>query len=109
MKEEAVPVFFPWKNNSLLPPRASVWERTKQPVADAEQDDMDVEVLLQFHDYDARSQPATIDAAQEIIEAQQLAIDKLRKRMKEVSVKQSFGLDRFLGSDEDIRFYTRYV
>ncbi|XDV43895.1 hypothetical protein PO909_012284 [Leuciscus waleckii] len=33
----------------------------------------------------------------------------MQKRMAEVTLKQSFGLERFLASDDDIRFYTRFA
>lgn len=72
------------------------------------EEDVDVEVLLQCHDYHVRPEPAALDTACEI-EAQRLWIEELRKRLKEVSLKQSFGLERFSASDDNIRFYTRYV
>ncbi|XP_016092814.1 uncharacterized protein [Sinocyclocheilus grahami] len=70
---------------------------------------MDVEVLLQCHDYDAKPDPSALDMACEKIEAQQQVIEELQKRLEEVTLKQSFGLERFSSSDDDIRFYTRFA
>ncbi|XP_041653324.1 THAP domain-containing protein 1-like [Cheilinus undulatus] len=108
LKEDAVPVLFAWNNYSLPVARPSVWERTQRPEEELiEEEEMNVDFLLQCHDYNARPEPAALDTAQEIIEAQQLVIEELRKRLEEISLKQSFGLERFLASDDDIRFYTR--
>ncbi|KAK7154797.1 hypothetical protein R3I93_009675 [Phoxinus phoxinus] len=70
---------------------------------------MDVELLLQCHDYDAKPEASALDIAYEKIEAQQLLIEELQKRLEEVTLKQSFGLERFSASDDDIRFYTRFA
>ncbi|KAK0136273.1 hypothetical protein N1851_027823 [Merluccius polli] len=59
-----------------------------------------VPVLFAWNDY---SLPA-----HEKIEDQQRVIEELQKRVAEVTLKQSFGLERFLASDDDIRFYTRH-
>uniref|UniRef100_A0A3B1KED6 THAP domain-containing protein 1 n=1 Tax=Astyanax mexicanus TaxID=7994 RepID=A0A3B1KED6_ASTMX len=81
LKEGAVPVLFAWNNYSLLP--------------DELPEEMDVELLLQCHDYDGKPEPSALDMACEKIEAQQLVIEELRKRLNEVTLKQSFGLERF--------------
>ena len=110
LKEGAVPVLFAWNNYSLPAVRPSVWERTQRPEDEStEEEEMDVELLLQCHDYDAKPEPSSLDIACEKIEAQQQVIEELQKRLAEVTLKQSFGLERFLASDDDIRFYTRYV
>ncbi|ROL41648.1 THAP domain-containing protein 2 [Anabarilius grahami] len=108
LKEGAVPVLFAWNDYSL--PAASVWERRPRPEDGVtEKENMDVELLLQCHDYDAKPEPSALDIAYEKIEAQQLVIEELRKRLEEVTLKQSFGLERFSASDDDIRFYTRFA
>lgn len=70
---------------------------------------MDVGLMLQCHDYDAKPQPSALDTACEKIEAQQWVIEELRMKLAEVTLKQSFGLEWFSSSDDDMRFYTRYV
>lgn len=109
LREGAVPVLFAWNDYSL--PAASVWERRRPRPEDEgiEKENMDVELLLQCHDYDAKPEPSALDIAYEKIEAQQLLIEELQNRLEEVTLKQSFGLERFSASDDDIRFYTRYV
>uniref|UniRef100_A0A672SDN2 THAP domain-containing protein 1 n=1 Tax=Sinocyclocheilus grahami TaxID=75366 RepID=A0A672SDN2_SINGR len=110
LKEGAVPVLFAWNDYSLPAARPSVWERTQRPENEVtEEVSMDVEVLLQCHDYDAKPDPSALDMACEKIEAQQQVIEELQKRLEEVTLKQSFGLERFSSSDDDIRFYTRYI
>ncbi|XP_036446040.1 uncharacterized protein LOC118821494 [Colossoma macropomum] len=69
---------------------------------------MDAGLLLQCHDYDAKPEPSALDIACEKIEAQQLVIEELQKRLNAITLKQSFSLQRFLASDDDIRFYTRF-
>ncbi|KAI4871538.1 hypothetical protein NFI96_025907, partial [Prochilodus magdalenae] len=68
--------------------RPSVWERTLRPE-------------------DESPEEITMDVACEKIEPQQLLTEELRNRLNEITLKQSFGLERFLASDDDIRFYTR--
>ncbi|XP_049437202.1 uncharacterized protein LOC125891759 [Epinephelus fuscoguttatus] len=102
LKERAVPVLFAWNDYSL--------ERTQQPEGELiEEEEMDVGLLLQCHDYDAKPEPSVLDTACEKIEAQQLLIEELQKTLAEVTLKQSFGLERFSASDDDIRFYTRFA
>ncbi|KAJ8411946.1 hypothetical protein AAFF_G00142130 [Aldrovandia affinis] len=67
---------------------------------------MDVTSVLRCHNYHARPEPAALDLAQDKIEAQQLEIEDLRKKLEEVTLQQSFALERFSGSDDDIRFFT---
>ncbi|KAK0140067.1 hypothetical protein N1851_023030 [Merluccius polli] len=103
VKEGAVPVLFAWNDYSLPAGRPSVWERTQRPDESTEEEEMDVDLLLQCHDYDAKPEPSALDIACEKIEAQQRVIEELQKRVAEVTLKQSFGLERFLASDDDIR------
>ena len=103
LKEGAVPMLFTWNGYSLPAARPGVCERAQRP-----EDSMDVDVLLQCHDY-AKPELSALDMACEKIEAQQQVIEELRKRVEEVTLKQSFALERFSASDDDIRFYTRYI
>lgn len=103
-----MPVLFAWNNYTLLEARPSVWERTQRTEDELpEEIEMDVELLLQCHDYDAKPEPSALDIACEKIQAQQLVIEELQKRLNEITLKQSFGLERFSASVDDIRFYTR--
>lgn len=84
MKEGAVPVLFAWNSYSL--PEGEL----------SEEEPMDVERLLQCHNYAAKPEHKARDCAPEDSDAQRLVLEL-----------QSFGLERFSASDDDIRFYTR--
>ncbi|KAM3603318.1 uncharacterized protein V6R79_020287 [Siganus canaliculatus] len=107
----ATPVLFAWNGYSQLPDRASVWQ-TKLPFGpedEPEKEEMDAKLVLQCHDYAKRPDPSALDVACEKIQAQQRVIEELQKRLSEVALKQTFGLRRFMASDDDIRFYTRFA
>ncbi|KAM4627322.1 uncharacterized protein ACJ7VT_002294 [Polymixia lowei] len=42
-------------------------------------------------------------------EVKRQEMGELRNKLEEVSLQQSFGLERFAASDDDIRFYTRFA
>ena len=63
--------------------RASVWERTERPTESLEM-----------------SSQATEDNSKKV--------EDLQKQLQELRVQREFGLQRFAGSDDNIRFYTRY-
>ncbi|KAJ8386331.1 hypothetical protein AAFF_G00174280 [Aldrovandia affinis] len=50
---------------------------------------MDATSVLRCHDYHARPEPAALDLAQEKIEAQQLEIEELRKKLEEVVLRRA--------------------
>ena len=103
---------FAWNEYTLPPVRSSVWERKPWPVEpedDPEEEDMCPELLLQCHDYDQRPESCALDMACEKIQAQQLAIEELQNRLAVLSLQQTFGLQRFSASDDDIRFFTRLL
>ncbi|KAJ8385356.1 hypothetical protein AAFF_G00189770 [Aldrovandia affinis] len=50
---------------------------------------MDVTSVLRCHDYHARPEPAALDLAQKKIEAQQLEIEELRKKLEELQAHRS--------------------
>ncbi|KAJ8367438.1 hypothetical protein AAFF_G00317860 [Aldrovandia affinis] len=95
LKEGAVPVLFAWNDYSLPVARPSVWERTQRPEDEQTEEEMDATSVLRCHDYHARPEPAALDLAQEKIEAQQLEIEELRKKLEEVTLQQSFALEVF--------------
>uniref|UniRef100_A0AAZ1XRJ7 THAP domain-containing protein 1 n=1 Tax=Oreochromis aureus TaxID=47969 RepID=A0AAZ1XRJ7_OREAU len=80
----AVPTLFEWNGYKVEPPRRSVWERTERRPELVPPDD------------------------QEEHTAEDLSkdVETLRKEIQELRVQREFGLQRFAGSDTDIRFYT---
>ncbi|KAM9364594.1 uncharacterized protein KZ484_010780 [Pholidichthys leucotaenia] len=105
LKEGPVPVSFTWKDEPLPAARPGVWEGTQRPEEESTDEEViDAELLLRCHDY-AKPEPS----ACEKVEARQQVVEEFRTRLEEVTLKQPFGLERFLSSDEDIRFYTRFA
>nr|XP_019966911.1 PREDICTED: uncharacterized protein LOC109645721 [Paralichthys olivaceus] len=109
LREGAAPQLFTW--NHYSPPAAppSSCETTPPPEEESREEATDVESWLRCHDYAAKPESSALDAACEEIEAQQLVIEKLQKKLVETTLKQKFGLERFSTSDHDIRFYTRFA
>ncbi|XP_061584291.1 uncharacterized protein LOC133449172 [Cololabis saira] len=114
IKKGAVPSRFVWNDwgkvnyYSLPAVTPSVLERRQRPEDDStEEEEMDVELLLQCHNYYKKPEQSALDT--EKIDVQQRVIEELQKRLAGVTVKQSFGLERFSASDDDIRFYTRFA
>ncbi|XP_059377116.1 uncharacterized protein LOC132113336 [Carassius carassius] len=60
------------------------------------------------HYYSTAPQSAFVDSVLEENERLREEIDHVRQQMEQMSLKQRFGLQRFTGSDSDIRFYTRF-
>ncbi|XP_068593887.1 uncharacterized protein ftr97 [Cebidichthys violaceus] len=110
LERGAVPELFAWNDYSLPAARPTVCETTHRPEGEPTGEiEMDVGLLLRCHDYHANPEASSLYTAREKIEAQRQEIQALRKRLHEVTLKQSFGLERFLASDDDIRFYTRFA
>ncbi|KAJ8353214.1 hypothetical protein SKAU_G00207810 [Synaphobranchus kaupii] len=82
-----------------------MWERKPRPDY-PEEEKIDVPMVLECHDYCARPEPSALDIAMEKNEEQRQEIEQLHNKLQELTLRQSFGLERFAGSDEDIRFYT---
>ncbi len=59
------------------------------------------------HDYCSVPEPAALDLSLSENEELKREIEDLRKQLEQAKVNSRFGLQRFAGSDEDIRFYTR--
>ncbi|XP_059360523.1 THAP domain-containing protein 2-like [Carassius carassius] len=107
LKSGAVPVLFPWNNYSLGERRLGVWERRTRPES-METGEYYERISTNDHDYSTAPQPAFVDSVLEENERLREEIDHVRRQMEQMSLKQRFGLQRFTGSDSDIRFYTRF-
>uniref|UniRef100_A0A3Q2PA71 THAP domain-containing protein 1 n=1 Tax=Fundulus heteroclitus TaxID=8078 RepID=A0A3Q2PA71_FUNHE len=87
LKKGAIPVLFEWDNYLLPPPRLSVWQGRPPvdgPPADpGENPDSEMDVTVAPHHDDFQ--------------------------VEELQLRSHFGLQRIAGSDDDIRFDTRYV
>uniref|UniRef100_A0A3P8PEW5 THAP domain-containing protein 1 n=1 Tax=Astatotilapia calliptera TaxID=8154 RepID=A0A3P8PEW5_ASTCA len=105
----AVPTLFEWNGYKVEPPRRSVWERTEQRPEQVPPDDQEEHSLTRDHDYCSVPEPSALDISASAAEDLSKDVETLRKEIQELCVQREFGLQRFAGSDSDIRFYTRYT
>lgn len=108
LKKGAVPVLFEWNNYSLSAPRG---ENTDPLPDNSEDRAMDVSTL--DHDYcspEAAQTPSQLSMEEALREKARLMAQKaeLLRQIEEQALKNKFGLQRFAGSDEDIKFYTGF-
>ncbi|KAL3983384.1 acetyl-CoA C-acetyltransferase [Sarotherodon galilaeus] len=85
----AVPTLFEWNGFKVEPPRRS-------------------HSLTRDHDYCSVPEPSALDISASAAEDLSKDVETLRKEIQELRVQREFGLQRFAGSDTDIRFYTRF-
>ncbi|XP_016112059.1 uncharacterized protein [Sinocyclocheilus grahami] len=114
LKKGAVPSVFEWnRERQMQPPRLSVWERQERPPlpeSDMEENEMEIDRGHTVgHDYCSVPEPAALDLSLCENEELKREIEDLRKQLEQAKVNSRFGLQRFAGSDEDIRFYTRFA
>ncbi|XP_056120604.1 uncharacterized protein LOC130097688 [Rhinichthys klamathensis goyatoka] len=70
---------------------------------------MDIDVERTGHDYCSVPEAAAVDMVLHENEELTREIEDLRKQLDQTKIILRFGLQRFAGSDEDIRFYTRFA
>uniref|UniRef100_A0A3P8RAD7 THAP domain-containing protein 1 n=1 Tax=Astatotilapia calliptera TaxID=8154 RepID=A0A3P8RAD7_ASTCA len=70
-------------------------------------DDQEEHSLTRDHDYCSVPEPSALDISASAAEDLSEDVETLRKEIQELRVQREFGLQRFAGSDTDIRFYTR--
>uniref|UniRef100_A0A669C0Y2 THAP-type domain-containing protein n=1 Tax=Oreochromis niloticus TaxID=8128 RepID=A0A669C0Y2_ORENI len=69
-------------------------------------DDQEEHSLTREHDYCSVPEPSALDISASAAEDLSKDVETLRKEIQELRVQREFGLQRFAGSDTDIRFYT---
>lgn len=102
----ALPVLFAWNDYAVKALRSSVWERRERPAEVVSVEPIPMDVTMD-HDYYSVPEPSSLDLACAKIEELSNEVKELKKQLQELHVQRDFGLERFAGSDEDIRFYTR--
>ncbi|XP_041845312.1 uncharacterized protein LOC121642613 [Melanotaenia boesemani] len=104
LKPGAVPVLFHWNNYYLDERRLGVWERV------AREDNMETgeAVCAHDHDYCVGPEPAFVDNVLEENQRLREEVAQLRQHLEQKSLSR-FGIQRFVGSDVDIRFFTRFA
>ncbi|XP_073725534.1 uncharacterized protein [Misgurnus anguillicaudatus] len=113
LKKGVFPTLFEW-NRQEQPPRLSVWEHRKRPLtpdpeSDVDQEDLDFDVERTGHDYCSVPEAAAVDMVLHENEELKRELEDVRKQLEQTKITHHFGLRRFAGSDEDIRFYTRFA
>ncbi|CAB1312388.1 unnamed protein product, partial [Coregonus sp. 'balchen'] len=61
------------------------------------------------HDYCNSTEPAALDMSLDHNEELSVEIARLRNQIEEITISSKFCLERFAGSDDDIRFFTRFA
>uniref|UniRef100_A0AAZ1X149 THAP domain-containing protein 1 n=1 Tax=Oreochromis aureus TaxID=47969 RepID=A0AAZ1X149_OREAU len=69
-------------------------------------DDQEEHSLTRDHDYCSVPEPSALDISASAAEDLSKDVETLRKEIQELRVQREFGLQRFAGSDTDIRLYT---
>ena len=104
----AVATLFEWNQYTVETPRRGVWERVDRFVETAPPED-EVNLLFNDQDYCSVPEPAAMDMSASTAESVSNEVQELRKELQELRLQREFGLQRFAGSDADIRIYTREV
>uniref|UniRef100_A0AAR2KIZ6 THAP-type domain-containing protein n=1 Tax=Pygocentrus nattereri TaxID=42514 RepID=A0AAR2KIZ6_PYGNA len=107
LTKDAVPLLFDWNGYSIQAPRLSVWERRERPADPASLEDPSTDLTVD-HDYCSAPEPSSLDTSCAENEDLSREVEELRNQLHELRVQLTFGLQRFSGSDEDIRFYTSH-
>ena len=108
LKKGAIPTAFEWnRERQMQPPRLSVWERRDRPPTPESSDMGNGHEDIVWHDYCSAPEPAALDLSLEKNDELKREIEDLREKLEQAKINSRFGLQRFAGSDEDIRFYTR--
>ncbi|XP_041848072.1 uncharacterized protein LOC121644285 [Melanotaenia boesemani] len=105
LRPGAVPLLFPWNNFSLGERRLSVWERTAREPENVETGEPD---CAHDHDYCVGPDPAVVDSVLEEKQRLREEVAPLRQQLEQMFLSR-FGIQRFDGSDVDIRFFTRFA
>lgn len=106
----AVPCLFEWNNFCLSAPRRNVWERCPKrpsPPPSETGSDGEMEVSLPLEDSEISMPAAAPSELVEEIETWKQKVQELQQQIETLQLQSRFGLERLVGSDEDIRFYTR--
>uniref|UniRef100_A0A3B4C1M9 THAP-type domain-containing protein n=1 Tax=Pygocentrus nattereri TaxID=42514 RepID=A0A3B4C1M9_PYGNA len=108
LTKDAVPLLFEWNGYSIQAPQLSVWERRERPADPTSLEDPSTDLTVD-HDYCSAPEPSSLDMSCAENEDLSREVEELRNQLHELRVQLTFGLQRFSGSDKDIRFYTRQV
>ncbi|XP_067312749.1 uncharacterized protein [Pseudorasbora parva] len=109
LRKGAVPTLFQWNGYSVAEPRRTgVWQR-REDYTQVDEDPLPMDAQHLEHDYCSVPEPAAVDNALTQTEDLRKEVDRLMRQVEELSVNQRFCLGRFAASDDDVRFYTRFM
>lgn len=110
LKKGVVPMLFQWNNYQIPPSRPGVWDRVVRPPLsesfDEPSDDLPMESTNVMVDHDSAAVDITLAPTEEVVQLRE-QVRVVSLQMEELKIQATFGLQRFAGSDDDIRFYTR--
>ncbi|KAJ4943736.1 hypothetical protein JOQ06_006234 [Pogonophryne albipinna] len=104
----AVPTLFEWNHFTAQTPRASVWERRERPTEPVSREEQEEHIDVRDHDYCSTPEPVSLDMSSQATEDNSKTVEDLQKQLLELRVQREFCLQRFAGSDDNIRFNTRF-
>ncbi|XP_063760850.1 uncharacterized protein LOC134878620 [Eleginops maclovinus] len=113
LQKAATPRLFAWNNYELPTPRRNVWEcrpRAESPTPDLTAESVMETVAPPDHDYCLTLATAVmVNQVADENEALKIKIRGLQLQLEVLQLQARFGIQRLAGSDEDIRFYTRFA
>lgn len=114
LKRGTVPSLFAWNHYTQSNPRANVWDRRPRcpPPPETSPSDSEMSETQTAHDHDYPLTLVTSEIAGELAmsyEELKMKVDELQNQLETMQLQCRFGLHRIAGSDENIRFYTRFV
>ncbi|XP_034064494.1 uncharacterized protein LOC117541447 [Gymnodraco acuticeps] len=85
-----------------------VWEIRERPTEPVSREEQEEHIDVRDHDYCSTPEPASLDMSSQATEDNSKTVEDLQKQLQELRVQREFCLQRFAGSDDNIRFYTRF-
>ncbi|XP_049420266.1 uncharacterized protein LOC125881230 isoform X2 [Epinephelus fuscoguttatus] len=108
LRKLSVPVLFEWNNYLFKPERLGMCERSGGHMKGETSQEEKMDVSLREHDYALAPAHIVVDLIHSENETLRNELHQLRRQMNDLTMRQRFGIHRFSGSDEDIRFFTRF-
>ncbi|CAM4275411.1 unnamed protein product [Leuciscus chuanchicus] len=116
LKKGSVPCLFAWNEFSVPAPRLNVWQRRPRPPSPdlpmASDNEMVTEKEVLHCDHAYFVTPTTALVTHQLAdenEALRRKVEELQQEVQSLQLQSRFGLQHLQGSDEDIRFYTRFT
>ncbi|KAK0155174.1 THAP domain-containing protein 2 [Merluccius polli] len=114
LQKGAIPVLFTWNEFQLPTTRPSVWERCQRPESPTPDSDSasEMEIVAPDHDYCVVSETGVRATTADLVDANEALHQRIRELQLQVEglqLRQRFGINRVMGSDDNVRFYTRFA